>query len=444
MGTMLDVLGIGFGPANIALAVSLEELYPRMTSEFLEAQSTATWQPGMLLDGSDIQNHPLRDLVTPRNPQSRYTFVNYLHQNNRLFEFLNLGVTYPLRKEYSRYIEWVAQHFGNRVTYGMTVVELRSTRLPASKGPHYEVVTEDGTLRLCRALVVAPGRTALIPREFESILGERVFHLTEYLSRIQSIASKRNFNRILVVGASQSAVEIVIDLSSRLPEIEIVNVMRSFGYQLKDTSPFSERVYFPEFVDYFYRSKLHSRQTLTDELRRTNYSSADADVINQLYRRIYEQKLDGKQQIFILSNYDIIAAQIEDEKVVLTMREKHRGTIATERVDAVVLATGFRNLGPGDNEEKCPRLLQSLCHHFKLNNDGTLCVNYDYSLETTGDVAPIYLNGLCESSHGLGDAGSFSLLALRSATIVKSLAKRLSEEAKSPLVIGSMALKSGT
>jgi len=246
------------------------------------------------------------------------------------------------------------------------------------------------------------------------------------------------------VGASQSAVEIVIDLSSRLPEIEIVNVMRSFGYQLKDTSPFSERVYFPEFVDYFYRSKLHSRQTLTDELRRTNYSSADADVINQLYRRIYEQKLDGKQQIFILSNYDIIAAQIEDEKVVLTMREKHRGTIATERVDAVVLATGFRNLGPGDNEEKCPRLLQSLCHHFKLNNDGTLCVNYDYSLETTGDVAPIYLNGLCESSHGLGDAGSFSLLALRSATIVKSLAKRLSEEAKSPLVIGSMALKSGT
>jgi L-ornithine N5-oxygenase len=36
----------------------------------------------------------------------------------------------------------------------------------------------------------------------------------------------------------------------------------------------------------------------------------------------------------------------------------------------------------------------------------------------------VYLNGLCESTHGMGDAGSFSLLALRSARIARSLRGR--------------------
>jgi L-ornithine N5-monooxygenase len=38
------------------------------------------------------------------------------------------------------------------------------------------------------------------------------------------------------------------------------------------------------------------------------------------------------------------------------------------------------------------------------------------------------LNGLCESSHGMGDAGSFSLLALRSKTIAQSLDSTLSSD----------------
>ena len=38
----------------------------------------------------------------------------------------------------------------------------------------------------------------------------------------------------------------------------------------------------------------------------------------------------------------------------------------------------------------------------------------------------LFLNGLCESSHGIGDAGSFSLLSLRAKTIAESLRKQLS------------------
>src|SRR5262245_37633705 len=96
-----DTIGIGFGPSNLALAICLEEMGNGSSACFFDAQPEPGWQSQMLLEGSDIQNNPLRDLVTPRNPRSHYGFVNYLKQNDRLFEYLNLPTSYPLRREYA-------------------------------------------------------------------------------------------------------------------------------------------------------------------------------------------------------------------------------------------------------------------------------------------------------------------------------------------------------
>ena len=38
---------------------------------------------------------------------------------------------------------------------------------------------------------------------------------------------------------------------------------------------------------------------------------------------------------------------------------------------------------------------------------------------------PLFLNGLCESSHGIGDAGSFSLLSVRAGRILAAVRKSL-------------------
>src|SRR5690242_29241 len=132
-----DVIGIGFGPSNIALAIALEELYPEITVLFLEGRDTPGWQPGMLLSGSDIQHHPVRDLVTPRNPRSRYGFLNYLHEEGRLFDFLNLNLPYPLRKDYARYVAWAARQFDDRVRYGHGVTGVAP--LPGDAGVEFEL-----------------------------------------------------------------------------------------------------------------------------------------------------------------------------------------------------------------------------------------------------------------------------------------------------------------
>src|SRR5947199_6240205 len=81
-----DVICVGFGPANIALAIALEELWPKARVKFLEKAPRPYWQPARLLDGVDVQNDPVRDLVTPRNAGSRYTFINYLHDHGPQFK----------------------------------------------------------------------------------------------------------------------------------------------------------------------------------------------------------------------------------------------------------------------------------------------------------------------------------------------------------------------
>src|SRR3990167_11438332 len=97
---VLDFIGIGFGPANIALAIQLQEneLEGKLNYLFIDSNVDSMWQREMLISGSDIQNVPVRDLITPINPQSHYSFINYLHENDRYFKYYGTGLIYPLRQ----------------------------------------------------------------------------------------------------------------------------------------------------------------------------------------------------------------------------------------------------------------------------------------------------------------------------------------------------------
>lgn len=416
-----DILGIGFGPANLALAIALEETLPDVTSHFLEARAAPAWQDGMLLSGSNIQNNPVRDLVTLRNPRSRYSFINYLFEEDRLIEHLNLPVEFPLRKEYAQYFRWVATHFARYADFGANVVDLEASDL--GDGPGYVATTQDGRRFAGRAVAVGPGRTPYVPEPFAAALGPRVFHLTDYLPRMASLT--RPPKRVAVIGGSQSAVEIVLDLAKRFPEAEVVNYVRSFSLRLKDTSPFSEEGYFPGFTKYYYGVSRDRKRSLDGYLRLTNYSSADADVLHELYVLMYEQRLDGCQRLQVRGSRQVIDIGEEDDRVGLVVAEVNYGDIEHDEVDLVVVATGFRDLGPEPNQEPYPPMLVGLSDQLTFDQDGYLAINEDYSLITApADAPPVFLNGLCESTHGIGDSGSFSLLSLRAAAIVRGYLAR--------------------
>jgi L-ornithine N5-oxygenase len=152
---LYDLLGVGFGPANVALAGALIEQWQnpavaqvrlllssipswtKLTPQnaiprkvlFLEKQGVFRWHPGMLLPNTRMQISYLKDLATLRNPRSPITFLSYLHANDRLIQFINRGSNAPSRREYADYLCWAAryvQEHGAEVRFSQEVISLSS------------------------------------------------------------------------------------------------------------------------------------------------------------------------------------------------------------------------------------------------------------------------------------------------------------------------------
>uniref|UniRef100_UPI0015F0C073 SidA/IucD/PvdA family monooxygenase n=1 Tax=Pseudonocardia pini TaxID=2758030 RepID=UPI0015F0C073 len=168
----VDVVGIGFGPSNLALAVALSEHNARvpeaerLTFRFLERQERFGWHRGMLLEDATMQISFLKDLVTLRNPQSPFTFLAYLKDKGRLVDFINYGTAFPTRLEFHDYLEWAAARFTEHVDYGVEVTEVVPVETGSAVGLA-EVVgfADGGPVRVrARNVVLATGLTPNVPR----------------------------------------------------------------------------------------------------------------------------------------------------------------------------------------------------------------------------------------------------------------------------------------
>src|ERR1043165_8641661 len=125
-----DIVGVGFGPSNLALAIALTEYNGQagpgeaVTAHFLERQPRFGWHRGMLIDDATMQVSFLKDLVTMRNPASTFSFLCFLRDRGRLVDFLNAKTLFPLRIEFHEYFEWAAARIADQVTYDAEVLSV--------------------------------------------------------------------------------------------------------------------------------------------------------------------------------------------------------------------------------------------------------------------------------------------------------------------------------
>ncbi|WP_406480234.1 SidA/IucD/PvdA family monooxygenase [Streptomyces platensis] len=435
------VLGVGFGPANLSLAVTLEELGHGGTAHFIERADGFQWQEQQLLPGADIQNNPFRDLVMQRNQYSRYTFVNYLAEQGQLTDYLHLNAKFPLRREYAGYLGWAAEAFRGSVDYGQSATGL-SLITGDDGGELFAVHTASGRRYLAETVVMGTGRSPRIPYPFQGFLGPTVFHSTQYLSAIERLRDRRI--RVAVVGASQSSIEIILDLLRR-PNVEQVTALhRGIGFRLKDTSPYSRQVFLPQFVDYFHPLPSETKHRMREELRSINYAACDQDVIDQLVTVQREYELTGSDRLRMVpfsETAEITRAPGGEHR--LRVRDVNHATEQTLDADVIILGTGFRDFGTGPNDEPYHPLLEGIAHRFPLDRVGVPVVARDYSIELTAqEHTPtprrVYLNGLCEASHGMGDAGALAMLSARSSDIAESLVRKGDRTDERPLVAGAL------
>ncbi|KAL2018432.1 hypothetical protein VTK56DRAFT_851 [Thermocarpiscus australiensis] len=463
-----DLVCVGFGPASLAIAVALHDAMEagKLTQPpkvlFLEKQAQFAWHAGMLLPGAKMQISFIKDLASLRDPRSNFTFLNYLHKNDRLVDFVNLSTFLPARAEYEDYLRWCAQHFGDVVRYHSEVLSVS----PAEGQAPLETFTvtarnvKAGVISTYRArnVIVAVGGQPSMPKHFPAH-HSRIIHSSQYAQLVPQLLSDQLAPyRVAVIGAGQSAAEIFSNVQSLYPNSKTYMIMRSEFLKPSDDSPFVNSIFNPEFVDALYPKSSAYRANLLADARATNYGVVRLELIEHLYEIMYHQKRtlgadEKKWPHRILAGRDVVGVEDKADRLHVKVARLpvpgiQDGPLLEEEgldVDLVICATGYKrtahvdmlkdtwHLLPEadavDSGSRAPRNDRWLVETPNVGSaqepsTRVMEVGRDYGVRfSAGAVAPgsgIWLQGCCEATHGLSDT-LLSVLSTRSGEMVRSI-----------------------
>jgi L-ornithine N5-monooxygenase len=419
-GVPHEIVGVGFGPANLALAIAVTESPVKLADQaiFFERQATFGWHRGMLIEGATMQVSFLKDLVTMRNPASQFSFLYYLHSRQRLADFINSQTIFPYRIEFHDYFDWAARQLAHLVRYGAEVVAIR----PHAEGGlvrllDVDVRTDDGmaTYRT-RNVVIGAGLAPRLPQG--TATSSRVWHSGELLFRLSELNLGERYS-FAVVGAGQSAAEVVSYLHRTYPRADVHAIFSRFGYSVSDDSPFANRIFDPESVDRFY----HAPETVKDMLlgyhRNTNYSVVDLDLAKELHHIAYREAVSGVHRLHVHNASRVRNLTQTDTGVELAVEFLPSSTVEQIHADALIFATGYEPADPLS-------LLGELGAECKRDEQDRLLLGRDYQVITSDAIrCGIYLHGSgAEHTHGLS-AGLLSTLSVRAGEITQSIIDHL-------------------
>ncbi|TQS38492.1 hypothetical protein Golomagni_01002 [Golovinomyces magnicellulatus] len=435
----LDMLCVGFGPASLATAVALHDTnYSKKPKYlFLEKEPKFSWHSGMQLPNAKMQISFLKDLATPRNPQSKFTFINYLFNKKRLNQFINLSVLLPSRLEFEDYLKWCANHFEAQglVQYGMNVQsvcvgsknsdgKVTSWKVTSRKS-NGEIVT-----KRARNVVIAVGGNPMLPLELKGL--QNVNHSSQYISSIKKIQHQEvgRKPRFAVVGSGQSAAEIFNDLWTRFPESEIRFIIKGASLRPSDDSPFVNEIFDPDRVDIIYAQSPSQRAASVNLDRGTNYGVVRLSLLEHLYEKLYMQRVaspsPSEWKACIISNRVIVSARETQDGSSILLRlcdsysQQNSDYLETLEVDYVYAATGYQC---NAHEEMLADVRPYLQNDI-AEKSNPWAVQRDYRIafdpeKVVPDVG-IWLQGCNEKTHGLSDT-LLSILAIRSGELVHSI-----------------------
>ncbi|KAF2733066.1 L-ornithine 5-monooxygenase (L-ornithine N(5)-oxygenase) [Polyplosphaeria fusca] len=456
-----DMVCVGFGPASLAIAVALHDALdgtdpsldiPGLNDRtpkvaFLEKQNQFAWHAGMLLPGARMQITFMKDMATLRNPRSQFTFLNYLFKHDRLVEFMNLNTFLPSRIEYEDYMRWCAGWFEDSVHYGQEVVKITPEKSASGSGAitTFNVLSRDvatGQLhsRRTKHVVIAPGGRPNIPKPFPAD-HPKIIHSSQFQHISTKVLKDPQYPyRVAVVGNGQSAAEIFDFLHSNYPNSRTCLLVKQSTLRPSDDSPFVNEIFNPGRVDSTFSRAPTLRTSSIKEDRNTNYGVVRLNLLEKLYETLYTQRIrfgnsaEAEEQWphRILPHRTVTEVQkspvikdgirlrIRDQSPLYLSSAPNAQEQYEERdVDAVFVATGYHR----DLHETLLKEARNLMPSGELQ-DAKWEVQRDYRIQfadrKVSEDAGVWLQGCCESTHGLSDT-LLSILATRGGQIVKSI-----------------------
>jgi len=404
-----DVVGVGIGPFNLGLAALLEPLGD-IDAVMLDARPGFSWHPGLMLPDAVVQVPFLADLVTLADPTSRHGVLQYLHEQGRLYRFYFLERMHLPRSEFDAYCRWVAGRlpacrFGHRVD--------AVAPLPGEDGWRVAVTGPDGPYELLAAAVVlGVGSVPEVPPAVAEPLGDGVIHTAGYLEAREGILAAPS---VAVIGAGQSAAEVVADLLDHgAPGQRRVWMARGDGFLPMEYSKLGLEHFSPEYTAHFHglpaarRDALRAGQDLL-------YKGIAADTSARIYDALYRASVDGGDPgLEYRARCELVG--LDRGPGGWTLRVRHRDDGGAFAVDAaaVVLGTGYRPAPWPDG------LLAAV----ERDGDGRPAVDADYRApRADGRPSTLFVQNAELHTHGVG-APDLGLGAHRNAVIVNALAGR--------------------
>lgn len=255
----LDVVGIGIGVFNLSLAALLQK--QKVKYKFFDQKQEFNWHNGLLLENEKLQTHFLKDLASCVDPSNPYTFLSYLVDKGRIYQFLNRKNSTVSRYEFNHYFRWAAQRIPG-LHFGEKVVDVRY------RNGKFNVITEHGSVD-SNHIVIGTGPTPYVAKQFKEFLNENFFHNHKFKQRTETI----NFanKRIAIIGGGQSGAEIFDTIISKQNKpTKIIWASRRLNFQILEDSCFANEFYTPHYVKYFYKLPKHIRAKKLEEQRLTS------------------------------------------------------------------------------------------------------------------------------------------------------------------------------
>jgi lysine N6-hydroxylase len=418
--------GIGVGPANLSLA-SLLHGHPELPSIFLDRREEFSWHDGQLLPDATLQVSMLKDLVSLADPTSEFSFLSYLHDQGKLYHFINAQFEAMPRHEFRNYLEWASRKNAN-VVFGEEVQSVtfdKSFVLQTSR----RTITADN-------ISVGIGRQPWVPPIASGQLGPTQFHVSSFNEYGSALAGQR----VCVVGGGQSGAEAFLELISRPDEQRprrVSWISRRNNFSPIDDSPFANEHFTPSYSDYFFSLEPRIRQHLNERHVLISDGISEA-TLRAIYQRIYVLTFihGAVDQVALYPSCDVTAATPSVTGWSLSLASaNHPGEVSQTEADVIIWATGYR----GTELE----LLAPLAHRLERAGD-EYRVGQDFTVQWDGpDDRNIFLLNAALQQRGLADK-NLSLIAWRSQKILDRLLGRRSNEPKPSFVEWSAKPSSGS
>ncbi|KPH14355.1 lysine N(6)-hydroxylase/L-ornithine N(5)-oxygenase family protein [Chryseobacterium sp. ERMR1:04] len=402
-----DIIGIGIGPFNLGLAALLEPV-ESIDSLFLDQAEGFDWHPGLMLDNATLQVPFMADLVTMADPKSKYSFLNFLKETDRLYKFYIREDFFILRKEYNLYCQWAANQlpnclFGKKVEnisfeesqqiYTVEVLDLKNN---------------DVKKYYTKKLALGTGTQPRLPEFMEGKNYPNVIHTSEYLKHKDHILNAKS---VSIIGSGQSAAEIFQDLLPETNEnLHMSWFTRPDRFFPMEYSKLTLELTSPEYVDHFYNMPPSQRQNVLAK-QPPLYKGINFELINDIFDTLYEMSVGNVPlHVDLKPSCQLDNISPEGNSYVLNFTHIQDDITFTNISDYVILATGYKY--------KEPKFLQGIKNQIQRNEEGLFDVSREYTIDSAENIfvqnAELHTHGFVTPDLGMG--------AYRNAIIINAIA----------------------